>query len=192
MTESLFTQDSTGRFTPILLFAPGRGQYDNVVKSLKERAFPFPVFIDRTNEFIRRNDPILADTRFQSFLLDRNNRIVLMAIRCPAMPCRRCSNRHWRICSPTTGNMFPKTDGHDRQTLDFAAVRRRDGRSGRNSPCRESCLTNRRPLVSPLPPKLSYGRNSGRQPTLLSRTAPAPRGGSPDGCRCRPDRRRPP
>ena len=78
MTESLFTQDSTGRFTPILLFAPGRGQYDNVVKSLKERAFPFPVFIDRMNEFIRRNDPILADTRFQSFLLDRNNRIVLI------------------------------------------------------------------------------------------------------------------
>ena len=74
MTESLFTQDSTGRFTPILLFVPGRGQYDNVVKSLKERAFP----IDRTNEFIRRNDPILADTRFQSFLLDRNNRIVLI------------------------------------------------------------------------------------------------------------------
>ncbi len=137
MTESLFTQDSTGRFTPILLFVPGRGQYDNVVKSLKERAFPFPVFIDWTNEFIRRNDPILADTRFQSFLLDRNNRIVLMAIRCPAMPCRRCSNRHWRICSPTTGNMFPKTDGHDRQTLDFAAVRRRDGRSGRASAWRE-------------------------------------------------------
>lgn len=78
MTESLFTQDSTGRFTPILLFAPGRGQYDNVVKSLKKHAFPFPVFIDRTNEFIRRNDPILADTRFQSFLLDRNNRIVLI------------------------------------------------------------------------------------------------------------------
>lgn len=48
------------------------------MKSLKEHAFPFPVFIDRTNEFIRRNDPILADTRFQSFLLDRNNRIVLI------------------------------------------------------------------------------------------------------------------
>ena len=78
MTESLFMQDSTGRFTPILLFAPGKDQYGNVVKSLKEQAFPFPVFIDRTNEFIRRNDPILADTRFQSFLLDRNNRIVLI------------------------------------------------------------------------------------------------------------------
>ena len=32
--------------------------------------------------------------------------------------------------------MFPKTDGHDRQTLDFAAVRRRDGRYGRASACR--------------------------------------------------------
>ncbi len=31
MTESLFTQDSTGRFTPILLFAPSRGQYDSEV-----------------------------------------------------------------------------------------------------------------------------------------------------------------
>ena len=65
-------------FRIIYLFAPKKGDWGRVKMALKSGRFDYPVFIDPQANFVRQNPNIPKDKRLHSFLLDKNNKVVLV------------------------------------------------------------------------------------------------------------------
>ena len=64
-------------FTIIYLFTPKKEDMGKVNMALKAGKFDCPVFIDPLADFVKENPKIPQNQRLHSFLLDRNNRVVL-------------------------------------------------------------------------------------------------------------------
>ena len=78
--EDLFiiSSNTNFEFLPIIVFSPSPTQYEKLVLALCDNRFSYPIYIDRSNS-IRRNNPFLKyHHRYQGFLLDKNDKIVLV------------------------------------------------------------------------------------------------------------------
>ena len=65
-------------FSIIYLFTPKIDDIDRVNVVLKTNNFDYPLFIDRNSSFIKQNPNLPKNRRLHSFLLDKNNRVVLL------------------------------------------------------------------------------------------------------------------
>ena len=66
------------RFRIILLFTPRRDDYFRVFFALRASRFDYPIYLDRHSTFIKQNPNLPKNRRLHSFLLDKNNRVVLL------------------------------------------------------------------------------------------------------------------
>lgn len=76
--EDVFSLRHNGMFSPIVIFSPDTQAYKELIRNLKLQAYPYPIFIDKNNMFQQLNRSLPSDTRFHNFLLDKNNRVVLV------------------------------------------------------------------------------------------------------------------
>jgi hypothetical protein len=72
-------RDEVGEgFVPVFVFSPPRARMDEVLWSLELSQFGYPVFLDEEGAFFAANGHIPSDSRFHTFLLDRDGRVVLV------------------------------------------------------------------------------------------------------------------
>ena len=57
---------------------PGERGYRSLISELQFSEPPYPVYVDKENLFQTSNPSIPDDSRYHTFLLDRNNRVVLV------------------------------------------------------------------------------------------------------------------
>ena len=60
------------------IFSPRQEEYDEVVKQLMILNFPYPVYVDYSCSFRKLNSFIPDDTRFHSFVIDKNRKPVFV------------------------------------------------------------------------------------------------------------------
>ncbi|MDR2912779.1 MAG: hypothetical protein LBV38_05755 [Alistipes sp.] len=78
-SEMIEYRNETGEeFVPLFLFSPPRAKIEEVILLLRYSQFDYPVFIDESNAFRRTNPHIPADSRFHTFLLDGNGKVLLI------------------------------------------------------------------------------------------------------------------
>ena len=73
-----YSEHMGARFKTIFIFAPKESAYNELRISLRGSQMDYPMFIDRAGEFLKRNPAIPADSRFHTFLLDKNNKVVMV------------------------------------------------------------------------------------------------------------------
>lgn len=71
-TDLYEVADSVGVLDFLVVFSPRDEEYDEVVKELVLNDFPYPVYVDYGGSFRKANACIPEDSRFHSFLLDRD------------------------------------------------------------------------------------------------------------------------
>lgn len=76
--EPVFELAGDGRFLPVILFSPDERGYKNLLAELRFTLPPYPVYVDREHAFESLNPAVPADSRYHTFLLDRNGRVVLV------------------------------------------------------------------------------------------------------------------
>ena len=74
-------------------------QYYSSTSNLQSHGIDFPVVIDKYNDFRSINHSIPADSRYHTFLLDRNNRVVLVGN-------PLASDAMWSLFRKTLDNML--------------------------------------------------------------------------------------
>jgi hypothetical protein len=78
-TETIrFYEETGGDFVPIFVFSPPRAKIRNVLLRLNMSQFEYPVFIDEHQAFQAENPHIPVDSRFHTFLLNKNGKVVLV------------------------------------------------------------------------------------------------------------------
>ena len=65
-------------FSVIYLFTPQKEDFGNLYMLLKADRFDYPIFIDRNATFVQQNPKIPKNHQLHSFLLDKNNRVVMV------------------------------------------------------------------------------------------------------------------
>ena len=76
--KPVFDSICDSRFLPILLFSPNEHGYRSLIADLKFSEPPYPVYVDKKNQFELSNPYIPEDSRYHTFLLDKNNKVVLV------------------------------------------------------------------------------------------------------------------
>jgi hypothetical protein len=66
------------RFSPLFVFSPPHSKVGEVMRTLEFSEFAYPVFIDEHGAFPAANPHIPADSRFHTFLLDKNGKVVVV------------------------------------------------------------------------------------------------------------------
>lgn len=66
------------KFNAVFIFSPREGAESQLITSLKAAQLDYPVFIDSEALFLKRNPGIPSGEIFHTFLLDRQNRVVLV------------------------------------------------------------------------------------------------------------------
>jgi len=62
----------------IFLFTPKKNDLDRVNIALKFGKFDYPIFIDQNSAFVKQNPKLPKNRQLHSFLLDKNNRVVMV------------------------------------------------------------------------------------------------------------------
>ena len=65
-------------FRIIYLFTPKKEDLNKVTAAIKGDKFNYPVFIDQNATFIKQNPNLPKNRRLHSFLLDKNNRVIIV------------------------------------------------------------------------------------------------------------------
>ena len=75
-----FSKATKQKFNIVFIFSPkiGKSFLHEVRNSLRASQFSYPVFIDTLSSFLSANPAIPDDKRFHTFLLDENNKVVLV------------------------------------------------------------------------------------------------------------------
>ena len=77
--ESLFAQASeTGQYSILLLLSVKKNLYEGIHSLLCNVKYPFPVYLDTENSFLRSNPMIPKDPRYHVMLIDIYNRIKMV------------------------------------------------------------------------------------------------------------------
>ena len=97
--KPIFDLAADGQFVPVLLFSPGERGYRSLISELQFSEPPYPVYVDKENLFQTSNPSIPDDSRYHTFLLDRNNRVVLVGN-------PLASNAMWSLFRKTLDNML--------------------------------------------------------------------------------------
>lgn len=87
------------QFIPIILFSPAKDQCKHLQMSVKNHEFQEYIYIDSLNTFLKINPQIQKNHKYNSFLLDKNNRIVLVGN-------PLTSNAMWALFKSTLDNML--------------------------------------------------------------------------------------
>ena len=66
------------QFEPIFIFSPRKEDINLLKQNLIQSMFEWPLFIDESGTFIKINSIIPQDRRFHTFLLDYDNKIILV------------------------------------------------------------------------------------------------------------------
>lgn len=69
---------TNGKFSPVFVFNPPKGKINELKIALKTYPFKYPVFLDEDGEFIKHNPELPANTLLHTFLVDKNNKVVLV------------------------------------------------------------------------------------------------------------------
>lgn len=86
-------------FSPIVIYSPNCHQYNELIKNLKLYRKKFPIVIDKYDQFQQKNTNFPEDTRYHTFLLDKNNRVVLVGN-------PLASDAMWSLFKSTLDNML--------------------------------------------------------------------------------------
>lgn len=98
--ESIFNLTVEDAFSPIIIFSSKNAlEYKVLITELQIRSLPYPVYIDKQNIFQQLNSQLPKDTRYHSFLLDKNNRVVLVGN-------PLASDAMWSLFRSTLDNML--------------------------------------------------------------------------------------
>jgi hypothetical protein len=73
-----YHKETGGSFVPLFVFSPPRDKIEEMIQTLKETRFDYPVFIDENQAFPAANPHIPTDNRFHTFLIDKNGKVVLV------------------------------------------------------------------------------------------------------------------
>ena len=73
-----YAQGLPGKFEVVLIFSPKKEDVHSLKFNLEGYDVSFPVIIDEAGDFPRMNPHIPADKRLHSFLLDKDNRVVMV------------------------------------------------------------------------------------------------------------------
>lgn len=60
------------------VFAPPKGEVHNLCHLIETSSFDYPIFIDTTNVFRRRNKHLPENPRMHTFMLDRKRNVILV------------------------------------------------------------------------------------------------------------------
>ena len=66
------------KFEPVFIFAPPKQQEHETVRSLRVQSFSWPVYVDADQSFLSSNEEFPQNKVFHVFLLDKNNKVVLV------------------------------------------------------------------------------------------------------------------
>lgn len=99
--EKVFKLKVEGLFSPIIMFSPQDDdrEYKGLITNLKFQSLPYPIFIDKHNKFPQLNAKLPEDSRYHTFLLDKNNRVVLVGN-------PLASDKMWSLFNSTLDNML--------------------------------------------------------------------------------------
>ena len=75
---SLYERADTSAFQVVTVFSPRQEEYDEVMRQLMILDFPYPIYVDFNGSFRKRNAGIPDDTRFHSFLIDKEGHPVFV------------------------------------------------------------------------------------------------------------------
>jgi hypothetical protein len=73
-----FYEEAGEGFAPIFLFSPPRAKIRETLWAIDMAQLNYPVFIDEWGAFPTANPHIPTDSRFHTFLLDKNGKVVLV------------------------------------------------------------------------------------------------------------------
>jgi hypothetical protein len=65
-------------FVPLFVFSPPHSMIGDVIYAMKFNEFDYPIIIDEKQAFPAANPHIPADSRFHTFLIDKNGKVVLV------------------------------------------------------------------------------------------------------------------
>lgn len=66
------------QYLPMFIFSPPGRAVKELLYRIRSSHFEYPVFLDESGAFPKANPHVLADSRFHTFLLDKNGRIILV------------------------------------------------------------------------------------------------------------------
>lgn len=79
LIDSLLVSVPSAVFSPmVVLSGPDRESVETAYSTIAKFSLGYPIYLDETSELLRQNPSIPEDTRFQSFLLDPDGRVVLI------------------------------------------------------------------------------------------------------------------
>lgn len=70
--------DSLGTFEVMSIFSPREEEYDELMKNIVYRDFEYPVYVDFSGSFRKKNSCIPEDAIFHNFLIDRDGHPVFV------------------------------------------------------------------------------------------------------------------
>jgi hypothetical protein len=77
--EIIDYQDSVGvQYMPIFIFSPPERIVEDLLYQIRISYFDYPILLDENGLFPAANPHIPADSRFHTFLIDKNGRVVLV------------------------------------------------------------------------------------------------------------------
>lgn len=99
--EKIFSLRAENQFSPIIIFSPKEDprEYKTLITDLKIQSLPYPIYIDKHNKFQQENPKLPEDTRYHTFLLDKNNHVVLVGN-------PLASDAMWSLFKSTLDNML--------------------------------------------------------------------------------------
>ena len=99
--EKIFRLRMENQFSPTIIFSPKDEprEYKALIADLKFQSLPYPIYIDKHSEFQQLNPKFPEDTRYHTFLLDKNNRVVLVGN-------PLASDAMWSLFKSTLDNML--------------------------------------------------------------------------------------
>lgn len=74
----VYSRDSIIGFEPVFIFSPNKGSLNSFELEINIANFDYPIMVDYENSFYDVNPQIPQDNKFHVFLLDKNNKVVLI------------------------------------------------------------------------------------------------------------------
>lgn len=78
LADTLFNIIPSSSLVPVIIIQPAIEQRDSIMLAIRNNWFEFPIFEDKTRPFMIENSNIPNDNLFYSFLLDKENQIIMI------------------------------------------------------------------------------------------------------------------
>ena len=73
-----YSKATQSKFEPIFIFSPKQDEVASLKQGLRDNMYEWPFFIDENGDFLKKNTVIPQDSRFHVFLLNSENKIILV------------------------------------------------------------------------------------------------------------------